>query len=173
MDPKKLAQTIAKQMAQEPLEILKNASEQVTGQEAPRSQESQSSPSGNQDQQKLIEHQNELHDKMKTGRRMEAFQRELDDIRKQNLFKELQAKISEGLVIPLEDYSDLSMEQKQVLKAQMEAVKFQKQQAEYAATEGGGALFGSAKKSRKMGGSQKQEAEKQQQRVEKPVPPSG
>lgn len=168
-----LAKQVARQMAQEPLEILKEASGQVTGQEFPPSPDAPRPPQTVEEQQKLMAHQEELRDKMQAGRRMEAFQRELDEIRKQNLFKDLQAKIAEGQDVPIEDYGELSMEQKQVLKAQMEAVTFQKKQAEYNEAQGGGALFGSAKKGRKMGGGQKHEAEKQQTRVEKPVPPSG
>jgi hypothetical protein len=169
---KNLAQQIAKQMAGELPEVLKTAGGQITGAEVAKPQEAFSeSQSG--DQNKLIAHQQELQDKMQAGRRMEALERELEDIRKQDLFSDLQRKVSEGEVIPLVDYHELSMEQKQVLKAQMEAVKFQKDQAEFAQAEGRGSLFGSAKKGRKMGGGQKQEAEKQQTRVEKPVPPSG
>lgn len=170
---KSLAQQIARQMAQEPLEVLKNASSQVTGIEAPRSPESASPPQNQEDQSKLVHYQQELQDKMKSSRLMEALERELGDIHKQDLFKDLQAKIAEGIEVPLEDYSELTMEQKQVLKAQMEAVAYQKAQQEYAESQTGGSLFGSSKKGRKMGGGQKQEAEKQQTRVEKPVPPSG
>lgn len=169
---KSLAQQIAKQIAQEPLEVLKTAREQVSGEEESRENSNPQKSSG-EDQGKLLHHQQEIQDKIKSGRRMEAFQRELDDIRKQDLFKDLQRRISEGEEIPLEDYGELSIEQKQVLKAQMEAVAFQKKQAEYAESQGSGSLFGSAKRGRKLGSSQKQEAEKQQTRVEKPVPPSG
>jgi hypothetical protein len=103
---------------------------------------------------------------------MEALNQELKDIEKQDLFKDLQGKISEGEAVPLQDYSELSMEQKQVLKAQMEAVKKQKAQAEYnqASIEVPGV---NSKPSRRFGAGQKHEAEKQQTRVEKPVPPSG
>jgi len=170
---KKMAQAVARQIAQEPLEILKTASSQITGEETPKPQESYSQPQSGDAQAKIIRNQQELQDKIKSSRRMEAFQRELDDIRKQDLFRDLQEKISQGFEIPLTDYPDLSMEQKQVLKAQMEAVRFQKQQMEYAESQGGGPLFGSSKKGRRMGSNQKQEAEKQQTRVEKPVPPSG
>jgi len=174
MNPaKQAAQKIARQMAQEPLEILKNAGSQVTGVETSKSQESTSQPRTSDEQNKLVEHQGELQDKMKSSRRMEAYQRELEDIRKQDLFKTLQRRISEGESIPLEDYSELSLEQKQVLKAQMEAVDYQKKQAQYQESREGGPLFGSAKKGRRFGAGQKQEAEKQQTRVEKPVPPSG
>lgn len=171
---KSLAQQIARQMAQEPLEILKNASSQVTGQEVAKPQENNSRPASVDDQNKLVGHQQELQDKMKASRRMEALARELEDMHKQDLFRDLQAKISEGMEVPLENYEELTMEQKQVLKAQMEAVKFQKEQAEYNQAQAeGGSLFGSSKKSRKMGGGQKQQAQKEQTRVEKPVPPSG
>lgn len=169
---KSLAQQIAKQMAQEPLEILKNASSQVTGQEVQRPPENYSQPQTPDDQKKLINSQQELQDKMKASRRMEAFARELEDMHKQDLFRDLQGKISEGIEVPLEDYSELTMEQKQVLKAQMEAVKFQKDQAEYNESQKGFQLPAS-KKGRKMGGGQKGQAEKEQTRVEKPVPPSG
>jgi hypothetical protein len=174
---KDLAREIAKQMAGELPEVLKTAGSQVTGMEKPqggeRSQEAQ--PQGG-NEAKIMAHQQELQDKMKAGRRMEALDRELDDIRKQAVFKDLQRRISEGEEPPLEDFEELSMEQKQVLKAQMEAVKFQQQQAAYQASQEKGSLFGSAKRSRKMGAGnkgQKGEAEKQQTRVEKPVPPSG
>lgn len=168
---KSLAQQIARQIAREPLEVLKTASSQVTGEEVQRPQENRSSPQTSEDQTKLLHNQQEIQDKMKSTRRMEALERELGDIHKQDLFKDLQGRISRGEEIPLEDYSELSMEQKQVLKAQMEAVKFQKQQAAYNQSQEGFKMPGS-KKGRKMNG-QKQEAEKQQTRVEKPVPPSG
>ncbi len=171
---KSLAQQIARQMAREPLEVLKTASSQVTGEEKRSSGEFQPQPQTQEEQTKLIHHQQEIQDKMKSSRLIEALERELGDIHKQDIFKDLQARITNGEIIPLEDYSELSMEQKQVLKAQMEAVAFQKKQQEFAESQGGGSLFGSAKKGRKQGGGgQKQEAEKQQTRVEKPVPPSG
>jgi hypothetical protein len=165
-----IAQKIARQVAQEPLEILKEARDQMTGVEATRQPDSQTS-SQQVDQQKKLEEQQKIQDNLKSQRRMEAFQRELEDIRKQDLFKSLQEKISQGVVIPLEDYPDLSMEQKQVLKAQMEAVRNQiaKQQAA-----GQNSLeIPVSKKSRRFGSSQKQEAQKQTTHVEKPVPPSG
>lgn len=170
---KTLAQQIAKQMAREPLEVLKTASTQITGVEAPRPPETLPTPQTAEDQAKFVHHQQELQDKMKSSRLMEALERELGDIHKQDVFKDLQSKIAEGVEVPLKDYPELSMEQKQVLKAQMEAVSYQKKQQEYAESQSGGSLFGSAKKGRKMGGGQKAEAEKQQTRVEKPVPPSG
>jgi hypothetical protein len=168
-----LAQKIAGQMAQEPLEFLKTARDQVATPET----SPQNPPPGqnNEIRNKARIDQEKAQDKMKSSRRMEALDQELKDIRKQDLFKDLQAKISQGIEVPLEDYAELSMEQKQVLKAQMEAVKYQKQQAAYNETQGGVAMA-VAKPGRRMGArqrGQKAEAEKQQTRVEKPVPPSG
>ncbi len=168
---KNLAQKIARQMAQEPLEILKTARGQVTGETSATPEQTSEKESGGV-QEKIAHNQQELQDKVKGGRQMEAFLRELEDIRKQNIFKELQRRIAEGEEVFLEDYPELSIEQKQVLKAQMEAVKFQKQQAEYVQSQEGFKTPVS-KKGRRFGQGQKQEAEKQQTRVEKPIPPSG
>jgi hypothetical protein len=165
-----IAQKIARQVAQEPLEILRDARDQMTGVETTRQPDSQ--PPGQQagQQEKLVEQQ-KVQDNLKAQRRMEAFQRELEDIRKQDLFKNLQEKISQGITVPLEDYSELSMEQKQVLKAQMEAVR--NQMAKQQAAGQNSLEIPVSKKSRRFGSSQKQEAEKQTTHVEKPVPPSG
>jgi len=169
-----LAIKMAKQMASEPTEILSRAKAQITGSEVPFNPET--SPVQTQDDaDKLKEHQEELQNKIKTVRTLEALNREINDIRKQELFKSLQSKISMGENIPINDFPELSMEQKQVLKAQMEAVTYQKQQQAYMESQGGG-LFTSSKPSRRMGAGQrgqKAEAEKAQTRVEKPVPPSG
>lgn len=171
---KKMAQMVAKQLAQEPLEILKDASSQIMGVETARQPDTGTSQQPeNTNQQKKIQEQQQIQDKMRSSRRIEAYQRELEDIRKQDVFKDLQQRIANGEEISLQDYPELSLEQRQVLNAQMEVVRFQHKQSEYMESQKGGSLFGSAKKSRRMGSNQKQEAEKQQTRVEKPVPPSG
>lgn len=166
---KTLAQQIAKQMAQEPLEVLKDAREQTTGETIGQSDGQSARPP--EDQQKLVQNQQELQDKMKSGRLIEALNRELDDIHKQKVFKELQARIANGEEVALEEYPDLSPEQKQVLRAQMEAVKMQRQQAAYAESQSG-IPVSTSKPSRRFGAGQKQQAQKQQTHVEKPVPPS-
>ncbi|MGA2910925.1 MAG: hypothetical protein ABSE04_03965 [Candidatus Microgenomates bacterium] len=165
-----LAQKIARQIAQEPLEVLRTAKEQVSDTEAP----AQPGPEQgqNKNQQRNLQEQQKLQDTLKTTRRMEALNQELKDIHKQDLFKDLQAKIAQGIEIPLEDYAELSMEQKQVLKAQMEAVKFQKQQAAYAQSQEG-FKTPTSKKGRRFGETRKEEAQREQTHVEKPVPPSG
>ena len=167
-----LAQKIARQIAREPLEVLKDAGGQVTGVETGRPQENASQ--NPEAQAKIVRHQNELQDKVKSGRRMEALNQELEDIHKQDLFKDLQNKIAQRIEVPIADYTELSMEQKQVLKAQMEAVKFQKQQAAFNESQNK-VPFITSKPSRRFGvvRSQKAEAERQQTRVEKPILPSG
>lgn len=167
---KNIARKIAKQIAQEPLEVLKSAREQVSGDGKPTPAETPQGAENSSDQNKLLGHQRELQDKMKSGRRMEALNRELEDIHKQGLFSDLQRRITEGEEVPLEDYPELSLEQKQVLKAQMEAVRVQRVKAEYTNDQ---LVEPTPKKSRRFGPSRKQEAMRQQTRVEKPVPPSG
>lgn len=160
---KTLAQQIAKQMAREPLEILKSVREQTTnetlsGETAPVFGNSESNA-------KKIEAQNHEADQLKSGRRMEALQREIEDIRKQNLFKDLQTKISQGETVAINEYTELSIEQKQVLNAQMEAVKVRMQNQQNGQNQ---VSLPSSKQGRKMGG-QKQAAQKEQTRTEKPV----
>ncbi len=167
-----IAQKVAKQMAREPLEVLKKAESQVTGIETQKFQEGVSQNQDSETQAKVIQHQNELQDKIKSGRRMEALNQEIKDIHKQDLFKDLQNKIAQGIEVPIADHTELSMEQKQVLMAQQEAYKNQKSRMEdQNALAEVPAIH--SKPSRRFGAGQKQEAEKQQTRVEKPVPPSG
>lgn len=169
---KNLAQQAARQMAREPLEILKDVREQTTGQELSGQPEHQQQPKASDSQTQAVEHQNELQDKVKAARRIEALNRELEDIHKQDRFSELQKKISEGEAISLEEYPELSLEQKQVLKAQMEAVRnqiaAQKAQNQNVLSEP------ASKKGRQLFNfGKKQSMKNEQTRVEKPVPPSG
>lgn len=164
---KNLAQKIAQQMAQEPLEILKSAREQVTGEELPPS-----TPNPASQDNSANSNQGLVQDTLKSQRRVDALNRELDDIRKQRLFKDLQRRISQGEEIPLEEYPELSIEQKQVFKAQMEVIKMQMQNAKNA--NGGGLVEPAGKKGRQMFNFGKKTAMKREQtHVEKPVPPSG
>lgn len=169
---KNLAQKIARQIAEEPIEILKDAGNQIIGAEQGNLQENSSQNQNPENQAKIIRHQNELQDRAKSGRRMEALNRELSDIHKQDLFKDLQGKISQGIDVPIADYTELSMEQKQVLIAQKEAYQNRKSKIENQNSLAEVPAIHS-KPSRRFGAGQKQEAERQQTRVEKPVPPSG
>jgi len=164
-----IAKSMAKQIANEPLEILKDAGEQMVGGPTPANVDF---PRPDQETPDVQAEQDNLQDKTFANRRIQALQKEIGDIEKHDLVTDLQAKISQGEEIPLEDYPGLSMEEKQVLKAQMEAFKIRRQEAQY--SEGVGEVPTiHSKPSRRFGAGQKHEAEKQQTRVEKPVPPSG
>jgi len=123
---KKAAQQIAKQMAREPFEVLKTARRQVTNQESSPSRapatSAQEAPSESKEAPPAV---SEELDREKSRRRIEAHRRELESIQSQKTFEDLQKRISEGEEIPVENFSELSMEQKQVLRAQAEAVKKQ------------------------------------------------
>ncbi|MEK7168830.1 MAG: hypothetical protein AAB778_02355 [Patescibacteria group bacterium] len=159
----------AQQIRQEPLELLKSAARQMTGSEI------ESGPvSNDQAQTPRDEVKDETKYKQqvaeKDGRHLQALESELKDIRRQKLFNDLMRRIQAGEEIPLEEFTELSYEQKDVLKAQMEA--FKKQQA-IQASQSSGIPMPSSKQGRKMGGGQKGAAKKEETRVEKPVPPSG
>lgn len=166
---KTLAQQIAKQMAQEPIEILKDVKEQTTGEEV-KPQQGQESQPASSEQSQQVKSQEEQIDRQKSSRMIEALNRELTDIHKQKVFSDLQSRIAQGEEIPLEDYHELTMEQKQVLQAQMEAVKKQRSMQTQEFNE---VPVVHSKPSRRFGAGQKQAAQKEQTRVEKPVPPSG
>lgn len=163
----------AQQIRQEPLELLRTATKQVTGsenipfgeqpkpQEKPR-EENGGDPQDEQSYKKKVAEQD--------GRHLQALESELKDIRRQKLFNDLMRRIQSGEDVPLEEFTELSYEQKDVLKAQMEA--FKKQQA-MQANQSSGVPMPESKRGRKMGGGQKGAAKKEQTRVEKPVPPSG
>lgn len=168
---KSLARAVAKQIAQEPAEILKTAGQQAFGEETsgqqPRPERGEQNVIGGAD----LEEQRKVNDKLRDTRQMEALNRELTDIRRQDLIKDIQRRISEGEEVPLEDYPDLSPEQKQVLKAQMEAYAAQKLNL---GAQDNDVPEPAAKKSRKLFNFGKKTAVKREQtHVEKPVPPSG
>lgn len=167
---KNLAKAIAKQIAQEPAEILKTAREQVLREET--SSQNLSQGSGVEtDQRKKLEEQEKISDKLRSQRHVEALNRELADIKRQNLFKDLQKRIGEGEEVPLEDYPELSLEQRQVLTAQMQAVREQKTNMQKPQEN---LAEPAAKKGRKLFNFGKKTAMKREQtHVEKPVPPSG
>lgn len=158
-----------KQVLAEPWEVLKEAGKQVTGMETPadRPQENKTQPVVDETSKRLEE------DKQLSLRRIEALNRELADIVRDKLWRELQEKIAAGEEVYLEEYPQLSLEQKQVLQAQIEAIKVrQAQQAlsQKPLTEP------APKRSRRLFGfgfGQKSQAERQKTRVERPLPPSG
>jgi hypothetical protein len=156
-----------KTFTDEPLELLKSARRQVTGENLPPNE---TTNQNTEDPQKLEDEQSYKIKKAESdGRHLEALESELKDIRRQKLFNDLMVRIQNGEDVPLEEFTELSYEQKDVLKAQIEVVKKQKLNSQNSNDQ---LIQPTAKKGRQMFG-QKQSAQKQTTRVEKPVPPSG
>jgi len=161
----------AKQIRQEPLEVLKTATRQISGEEEILQETQTPSPNYQNDvgfqQAEQLKQQIAVAD----NKNLEALQSEMRDIRRQKLFNRLLARIQAGEDVPVEQFGELSHEQRDVLKARLEASKRQRvqQQAEQ------GLIEPSVKKGRRFGGfgKRKSQAEKQQTRVEMPLPPSG
>ncbi|RLC29912.1 hypothetical protein DRH13_05070 [Candidatus Woesebacteria bacterium] len=85
---KKIAKQAAKQMAREPLEILKTAGKQVSGAEStsgPIRETSQEKGVGLKDERPLLD---EKKIKTKSKRLLTALEKEIEDIRKQKEFEE-------------------------------------------------------------------------------------
>lgn len=129
---KQTAINIAKQTARESSEFLKIAKEQVAPTENAKSGKE---PEAHEQSQKKEEDQNKenIGNLREHSSFMGAYKQELEQIRKENLFKKLQKRIAEGEEIPLLNYvNELTSEQREVLKAQMEAVKVRREQEEEA-----------------------------------------
>lgn len=119
MNSKQAAINVAKQVANESNEILKTAKEQITYTTPNQNEATSSKPKEEQEKPKP-RNLSFLND----------YKNELEEIGRENLYKELQRKISEGEEIPLGDFANqLSSYQREVLKAQMEAAKSQKEAA--------------------------------------------
>ena len=165
---KKAIKKSAQQIAQEPLELLKNVARQVSGEElkpnaGPDMHQDRSDPEIPQDETNYKKQVTE-----QDGRHLQALESELKDIRRQKIFKDLMQRIQNGEDVPLEEFAELSFEQKDVLKAQIQAVKDRNLQQVTSSVD-----MPQAKRGRKMGGGQKGAAKREETRVEKPVPPSG
>lgn len=117
---KKLAQDAAKKIAKEPLEVLKNVGPQVTGVETQKPAEDINVKGKETVTNKKFPSEAELV--AKKEKLLAANRNELEAIKKQKTFEDLQEKIMNGEDVFLENYPDLPIEQKQVLKAQMEAI---------------------------------------------------
>src|SRR5258708_17165030 len=118
---KQIAIQAAKQTIRESNEFLKSTREQI----APLPQtEVKQKPEQKKEEPKV----DEAKLANQKSRMMQAYDSELNEIRRDNLFKELQRKISEGEEIALQDFAEeLTSDQREVLKAQMEAVQIQKE----------------------------------------------
>lgn len=162
--PQNLAKKIARQMAQEPGEILKQAGEQIAGIETAEQTQGQE-----RTKEKPIE-EKQLEQKIQNQgqRQLQALEQEIKDMSKSKLVTELQQKINEGQAVTLIDYPELSQIERDYLSSQMIMVK-QRQQVQNV---GQPLEEPSSKPDRKFAG-EGLGAKRQQQRVEKPLPPSG
>jgi hypothetical protein len=121
MPIKQTAQQIAKQVAsltfEESEKFAKAAREQISP--APKVSENY--------QQKEEKQEPQEPTPPKTNRLLQTYNIELEDIRRENLFRDLQIKIANGEDVPIENYqNELSSEQREVLKAQIEALEARK-----------------------------------------------
>lgn len=184
--PQNLKQSLkktARQIQNEPLEILKSAAKQVTGDENIKlpweDAETDSKPKeekqGNDSQTNGPSNDEKEYKKKlaeQDGRKLEALESELRDIRRQKRFNELLGRIQNGEDVPIEEFQELSVEQRDVLKAQLEATQKRKQMQSQ--QQSSGIPMPTSKQGRQMGaGARKRSAQKETTRVEKPVPPSG
>lgn len=161
------------QMQAEPLEILKTAQEQIFGEELKPNQRTQKEYKDLSPQTSSEELSQKKEGIIADNRNLEALQSEMRDIRRQKLFDKLLQRIQNGEYVAVEEFQELSHEQRDVLKAQLEAVRGQRENAKNANDKP--LIEPSSKKSRRFGGfgKRKNPAEKQQTRVEMPLPPSG
>src|SRR5258708_17142271 len=104
---KQTAQQIARQI--DPSEFLKTATEQIGIRPQPQEEE-----------QKQTTAPSKVEGKKPDLSFLNNYKQELEEIRRESLFKELQQKISEGEFVPLENYiKELSFEQREVLQTQI------------------------------------------------------
>jgi len=165
---KALAIDAARKAAREPLEILRQGMDQVAPlPEVPRTQEGSPTPRENNSPTGGGEVPKEEDIKKADLENIRQLEGKIDQIRGENIYKDLCQRIARGEEVSLIDITELTPEQKQVLMAQMEAVK----QRRLMESQQGVIPQASSKPSRRFGG--KQAAEKQTTRVESPVPPSG
>lgn len=160
------------QLREEPLEMLKAAARQVADFENtnPQNEEPRHSENGTSQNKESEQQESEYKQKLaeRDGRQLQALESELKDIRRQKLFNSLMQRIQSGENVSLLEFTELSYEQRDVLKAQIEAVKHRNNQPQIEPLQ-----IPNAKRGRKMMSGQQQSAQKQTTRVEKPVPPSG
>ncbi len=114
---------LVKQLAQEPLEIAKTAAGQVGLESRPFQSPpagtgslDQGNPTGFGEEEKKKQAQVDLS-------RLRELENEVKKIQIDNQVKEIQQKMMAGETIYLEEYPQIPIEEKQVLKAQMEALK--------------------------------------------------
>ena len=126
---KKIVRQAVRQVAQEPLEIAKSVGGQVTGVEGQGTRRpGQSIPETQGPVQPTVEDEQKI--RQRGERILEALEAEIEEIRRQKVFKEVQRRITAGEVINLTNIVELSSEQKRMLAVQMQLVQANKQKEE-------------------------------------------
>ena len=172
---KRNAIRMAQTLVQEPSEILKTAAGQILPTSEKQSPTKSGQPSSFLD---VSENGFSEEDKKKQEQvdmsRLRELEGELRQVRIEKTVRELQEKISNGEIVYLEEYPEIPVEQKQVLKAQMEAIA-KRREEEVKAQAGQAVSEPSSRPSRRLfsfGGSKKH-AEDLQKSRETRMPPSG
>ncbi|HWA51663.1 MAG TPA: hypothetical protein VG895_01250 [Patescibacteria group bacterium] len=156
---KQIAINAAKLVARESNEVLKTAGEQIMP-----SPQDEKKP-GDPERPKEVEGQ-----RPKNLSFLNEYKQELNEIKRENLFKELQRKIAGGETVYLENYiNELGHEQREVLKAQIEVMENRKLQEESSKKESGIPQIISKKARGMITGMVKK---RNQQNVETRMPPS-
>ena len=126
---KKVVRQAARQTVHEPLEVVKTAGRQVAGVEVQGAQRpGQSIPETQGPVQPTVEDEQKI--RQRGERILEALEAEIEEIRRQKVFKEVQRRITAGEVINLTNIVELSSEQKRMLAVQMQLVQANKQKEE-------------------------------------------
>ncbi len=171
---KSAPQDIAKKVAEETSEVLDDVITQVLGKKdiSNNSQNNDSSNFLGLNREASFSEEEKNRQKQADLSRLRELESEIEKIGIEKTIRELQEKIMAGETVYLENYPNIPIEQKQVLRAQMEAVRERlasQQQAQQPKSEP------STRLSRRLfgfGGSKKH-AEDLQRSTETRMPPSG
>lgn len=167
---------VAKVLVQEPSEILKTASSQIlpVSEEQPQSEKKTQPSSFLGIQEKGFSPEDKEKQEKIDMSRLRELEAELRQVKIEKIVHELQEKIVNGEPVYLEEYPEIPIEQKQVLKAQIEA-EAQRRKAQAEARASQAQIESSSRPSRRLfgfGGSKKY-AEDLSKSRETRMPPSG
>lgn len=155
-----LAQGSFEKIKQEPGEVVRSAGDQLTGLE--------SSPSKvpSEASQVAEEKRKEEKDKQKSERLMSAHQKELQDIKKAEVFRETQKKIQQGEAVNISAIPGLSEEQKSILRAQRETLEESRKKQKEATEKSKGVVEPSTKRKRGIFQKAKSKVQQMKTRIE-------
>jgi len=170
---KSLGKSTAKRVFEESLELLQEGKKQVLNEENETSPQRTSESVVDKSMRNGLPEGYEKKVKVQEKQKLENLDRRIQEIRKQKLVEDLQKRISDGEDVSLISYPELDWEQRQVLQAQMQAVKERKL---WVMQKGGDDLFEPGTKRRKgffRSRGMKGRVEKLKRKSEIRMPPSG